>query len=75
MLVVNLAVALVVSVFVWYAASRALAQLIVVTETRNPKTTTSASWHAVETGLTFAVFLGSVACWIGLTYLLERLSH
>jgi len=75
MLVVNLFSALVAAIVVWYAASRALAQLIVATETRSPKITTSGSWHAVELGLTFAIFVVSAAVWIGFTYLLERLSH
>jgi hypothetical protein len=75
MLFVNLVIAFVAAFVVWYAASRLLAQFIVATETRNPRNAARPAWNAAATAATFGVFLFSVAFWLGLTYLLERLSR
>ena len=75
MLILHLAIALFIAVCVWYALSRGLSQLIFVTEARRPAIGANPVWNAVEAVSTFAVFLLSVGVWIGLTYLLEWLSH
>ena len=64
-----------VAVVFWYAASRGLAQVIFVTETRNPQLSRRSVWGAVEVAATFGVFVAAVAVWLGLAYLLEQLSR
>lgn len=75
MLLVNLALAFIVALPVWYVGSRALAQIVYVAESRHPRIATSSIWHAGETLFTFSVFVGSVAFWLALSYLLQQVSR
>ena len=72
MLILNLAIALIVALPLWYFGSWLLARAIFRAETRNPHIVERASWPALESGLTLAVFVASVAVWLGLTYLLQQ---
>lgn len=75
MLAINLFLALLVALPVWYLGSRGLAEVIFLTETRRPRVAESAAWDAVETASNLGVFVGSVAFWFGLTYLLQQVNH
>jgi hypothetical protein len=72
MLILNLAIALIVALPLWYLGSWVLARAIYRAETRNPQILERASWPALESGLTFVVFVMCVAAWLGLTYLLQQ---
>lgn len=72
MLFVNLLLAFVPSLTVWLVGSQLLASFVYRTESKNPRL--GRSWYAVETGLVFAMFAGSVAMWIGLTLLLQAVN-
>ena len=74
MFVVNVIVAFVLAVVLWYFASWLLAQLLLQLETRNPRVIGRGAWSAVESLLTLAIFVGSVAAWVGLTYFLQHIN-
>ena len=75
MLAINLFLALLVALPIWYLGSRGLAEIIFRTETQRPQVAGSSTWSAVETASNLLVFLGSVALWFGLTYLLQQINH
>lgn len=74
MFVVNVIVAFVLAFLLWYLASWLLAQAMLQLETRNPRVIGRGAWNAVESLLTLAIFIGSVAAWVGLTYFLQQIN-
>lgn len=74
MLILHLFVSLLIALPLWYLGSWLLAQAIFRTESRNPKVAESAAWKTFETVSTFIVFLLAMTIWLGLTYLLQRLT-
>jgi hypothetical protein len=75
MLAINLFLALLIALPVWYAGSRGLAEFIFRTETRNPRISANSAWSAVEAASNVVVFAGSVALWFGLTYLFMQFNR
>jgi hypothetical protein len=71
MLVVNIILALVAAITIWYVVSTALAVVIFRAETRHPGLAGHSLWNLFEGVATFIVFAGSVALWIVFTWLLE----
>lgn len=75
MLALNIIVAFVIAVCVWFVGSWALSLFIFGVETRNPRASERAAWTALETGLTVGVFVVAVTVWIALTYFFQQLSR
>ena len=73
MFAINLFLALLIALPVWYVGSRGLAEIIFRTETRRPHVAASPAWSAFETASNLLVFGGSVAFWIALTYVLVNM--
>jgi len=75
MFVLNVIVALVIATGIWYAGSWGLTILIYRIETRDPAVVDKPSWRTLETAMNIAVFVGSVAVWIALSYYFQQLSR
>lgn len=75
MVVLNILIALVVAVTVWYFMARGLAKFIFAAETRDPEIAKRAIWGVFEMAATFTLFLISVGLVVGLTMLLEQLNR
>lgn len=71
MFLVNLAIAFVPAVLLWYFGSWAMARLFLRAEPHGPSAGRH-GWGGLELVLTIAVFVLSVAAWFGLAFLLER---
>jgi hypothetical protein len=75
MLYLNIILAFLPALTVWFICSGFLAHFIYRVEMGRPDLGNRVAWWVLETALVFGVFVGSVGVWIGLTCLLQQVTR